>query len=122
MKVLVAQLCLTLCNPNYFSLPGSSVHGILQARILEAVAIHFSGDLLDPGLNPGLLHCRQILYHLRHQGNPGYVLLYTKYSIYCMYLCQLKNGTHHPALQGLFATEATDLQQPLKGVQGRDQE
>ena len=41
VKVLVAQLCLTLfdlmdCNP-----PGSSVHGILQARILEWVAIPF---------------------------------------------------------------------------------
>ena len=39
MKVLIAQLCLTLCNPNDCSPPGSSVHGILQARILEWVAI-----------------------------------------------------------------------------------
>ena len=35
VKVLVAQSCLTLCNPMDCSLPGSSVHGILQARILE---------------------------------------------------------------------------------------
>ena len=35
MKVLVAQLCLTLCNPMDYSLPGSSVHGILQVRTLE---------------------------------------------------------------------------------------
>ena len=35
----VAQLCPTLCNPMDCSLPGSSVHGILQARILEWVAI-----------------------------------------------------------------------------------
>ena len=35
---LVAQSCLTLCNPMNCSLPGSSVHGILQARILESVA------------------------------------------------------------------------------------
>ena len=34
-----AQLCLTLCDPLYCSLPGSSVHGILQARILEWVAM-----------------------------------------------------------------------------------
>ena len=33
--VLVTQFCLTLCKPIYCSLPGSSVHGILQARILE---------------------------------------------------------------------------------------
>ena len=41
-EVLVAQSCLTLCNPTDCSPPGSSVHGILQARILEWVAISFS--------------------------------------------------------------------------------
>ena len=41
-KVLVAQSCLTLCDPMDCSLPGSSVHGILQARILEWVVIPFS--------------------------------------------------------------------------------
>ena len=38
----VAQLCPTLCDPVDYSPPGSSVHGILQARILERVAIFFS--------------------------------------------------------------------------------
>ena len=38
----VAQSCLTLCDPVNCSPPGSSVHGILQARILEWVAISFS--------------------------------------------------------------------------------
>ena len=38
----VAQSCLTLCDPEDCSLPGSSVHGILQAKILELVAISFS--------------------------------------------------------------------------------
>ena len=42
MKLLVAQSCLTLYNPVDCSSPGSSVHGILQARILEWVAIAFS--------------------------------------------------------------------------------
>ena len=41
--LLVVQSCLTLCNPMNCSSPGSSVHGILQATILEWVAIHFSG-------------------------------------------------------------------------------
>ena len=41
-EVLVIQSCLTLCDPMDYSLPGSSVHGILQARILEWVAISFS--------------------------------------------------------------------------------
>ena len=39
---LVAQSCLTLCHPTGCSLPGSVVRGILQARILEWVAISFS--------------------------------------------------------------------------------
>ena len=52
VKVLVTQLCLTLCNPMDCSLPGSSVHGILQARILEWVTIPFSRDLPDPGIKP----------------------------------------------------------------------
>ena len=38
----VAQSCLTLCNPMDCSLLGSSLHGILQARVLEWVAISFS--------------------------------------------------------------------------------
>ena len=38
----VAQSCLTLCDPMDCSLPGSSVHGILQARMLEWIAISFS--------------------------------------------------------------------------------
>ena len=54
------------------SLPSSSVRGILQARILESVAIPFlQGILLNRGLNLGLLHCRQILYRLSHQESPN---------------------------------------------------
>ena len=41
-NVLVAWLCPTLCDPMDYNLPGSSVHGIVQARILEWVAISFS--------------------------------------------------------------------------------
>ena len=48
MKVLVAQLFLTLCNPMDCSPPGSSVHGILQARTLEWVAIPFSRGSSQP--------------------------------------------------------------------------
>ena len=52
MKVLVTQLYLTLCNPIDCSPPGSSVHGILQARLLAWVAIPFSKDLPNPGIKP----------------------------------------------------------------------
>ena len=48
MKVKVAQLCLTLYNPINCSLPGSSVHGILQARLLEWVAFPFSMGSSQP--------------------------------------------------------------------------
>ena len=46
-----------------------TVHGILQARILEWVAFPFPGDFATQGLNPGLLYCRQILYQLSHKGS-----------------------------------------------------
>ena len=48
----VTQLCQILCDPMNCSPPGSSVHGILQARILEWIAISFSRDLPDPGIEP----------------------------------------------------------------------
>ena len=48
----VAHLCPTLCDPVDCSPPGSSVHGILQARIPEWVAIPSPGDLPDPGIKP----------------------------------------------------------------------
>ena len=54
-----------------YSLPGSSVHGIIQARILEWVAITYSkGIFPTQGSNPGPLHYRWILFHLSHQGSP----------------------------------------------------
>ena len=48
VKVLVAQSCPTLCDPMNCCLPGSSVHGILQARILEWDAIPFSKGSSQP--------------------------------------------------------------------------
>ena len=48
-----------------------TVHGILQARILEWVAFPFSrGIFPTQGWNPGFLHCRQILYQWSHKGSP----------------------------------------------------
>ena len=51
--VLVAQLCLTLCDPMDYSSPGSSVHEILQARILEWLLFPSPGDLPNSGIKPG---------------------------------------------------------------------
>ena len=47
-----AQSCPTLCDPMDCSLPGSSGHGILQARVLEWIAVSFSRGLPDPGMEP----------------------------------------------------------------------
>ena len=49
------QSCLTFCNTMDCSLPGSSVHVIFQARILEQVAISFSRDFPDLGIEPASL-------------------------------------------------------------------
>ena len=54
-----------------YSLPGSSVHWIFQARVLEWVAISFSRRFSWPrDQNPGLPHCRQTLCYLSYQGSP----------------------------------------------------
>ena len=52
MRSSVAQSCLTLCDPVDCSPPGSSVHGVLQARALEWVAMPSCGDLPHPGIEP----------------------------------------------------------------------
>ena len=52
MPAKLLQLRLTLCEPMDCSLPGSSVHGILQARILEWIAIPPPGGLHHPGIEP----------------------------------------------------------------------
>ena len=48
----VAQLCRTLCDPMGWGLPGSSVHGIFQARVLSGLPFPSPGDLPDPGIEP----------------------------------------------------------------------
>ena len=59
--------CLTVYNPMDCSPPGSSVHGILQARILEWLPLPTPGDLPNPGIEPASLASpcidRQIPYH-----------------------------------------------------------
>ena len=66
---LTWPLC-DLCSP-----PGSSIHGIFQARILEWVATSLQGIFPTQGLNPGLPHCRWTRYRLNHQGSPFYCTL-----------------------------------------------
>ena len=55
MCAMSIQSCLTLCQPMDYNPPGSSVHGILQARILEWVAIPSSNGSSQGGMKPILL-------------------------------------------------------------------
>ena len=67
--VLVTQSCPTLRNRIDCSLPGSSSMEFCRGD--TGVGCHFllQGIFLTQGLNPNLLHCRQILYHLNYQGS-----------------------------------------------------
>ena len=70
-EVKVVQLYLTLCNPVDCSLPGSSVHGDSPGKN-TAVGCHspLQGIFPTQGSNPGLPHCRWILYQVSHKGSP----------------------------------------------------
>ena len=70
---LVAQSCLTLCDPIDCSLPGSSVHGDSPGKN-TGVGCHalLQGIFPTQGSNPGLLHCRWILHRLSHQGREAH--------------------------------------------------
>ena len=74
VKVLVTQSCLTLCDSMDCSPPGSSVHGILQARILEWVAMPSSRGSSQPRDQScvSYMSCigRWVLYHLRIPPTP----------------------------------------------------
>ena len=74
----VHHLCSTLCDPMHHSPPGSSVHGIFQARMLEWVAISFSGGIfLTQGSNLCLLrlpHWQADSLQLSHQESLMYFM------------------------------------------------
>ena len=68
VEALVTPSCQIRSNPTDYSPLGPSVHGILQVRTLEQIAISFSRG--SSSLNLGLPYYRQIVYHLSHQGSP----------------------------------------------------
>ena len=94
MVAAASQQCPTLCHPMNNSLPGSSVHGILLARILEWGAISYSRGSSQPRdqTQVSYISCagRQLLYHQHHLGrllrpwdSPG-----TNTGVGCHFLCQ----------------------------------
>ena len=73
MRARSLQSCLTLCDLLDLSPPGSSVHGMLQARILEWAAVTSSRDLLDPGVKPVFCAAPALQVNslpLSHRGSP----------------------------------------------------
>ena len=84
--VKVAQSCLTLCDPMDYT-----VHGILQVQNTGVGSLSLlRGIFPTQGLNPGLLHCRWILYQLSHKGSPPqriHVCVYVCYTWITEPLC-----------------------------------
>ena len=78
---LITEPCSILCNSINCSPPGSSLHGISQARIQEWVAISLFRGSHPQGSNPHLLHCRQTLYSLSHQRSSIAVLSSAKINL-----------------------------------------
>ena len=64
------QLCLTLCNPMDCNLPGSSIHAILQARILEWVVMLSARRSSQPWDRTQVSLIAGVLYYLSQQGSP----------------------------------------------------
>ena len=73
----VTKAYLTLCNSIDCSLPGFSVHGISQSRILEWIAISFSRDLSNPGIKPNqicLVPCIAGFFTPKPPGKPIHII------------------------------------------------
>ena len=82
MKSEVAQLCLTLWDPMDYSLPGSSIHGVVQPRVLEWVTISFSRDLLNPEVEPKSPTLQVVTLPSEPPGMPIFVYNIFKITLY----------------------------------------
>ena len=91
------------CNSMVYSPPGSFVHGDSPGKSI-GVGFHalLQGIFPTQGSNPGLLHCRQIFYHLSHQGN-SWILEWVAYP-FCSGSSQRKNQTRVSCMAGGFFT------------------
>ena len=118
--VLVAHSCLTLCDPRNCSPPVSSVHGILQARILEWVGILFSRESSqlsdqtsvscfannfflpsEPAGEP-VYKYNMVQFSLLFQDLTGFPFAYSKHvrEHHGINICQLSNENYSPKTQG----------------------
>ena len=84
---LVPKLCLTLATPWTVACQAPLPMGFSRQGYWSGLPFLSPGDLPDPGIRPGLLHCRQILYQLSYEGSLHlylylYLYLYISISIY----------------------------------------
>ena len=90
---LVTQSCPTLCDSMDCSPPGSSIHGIFQARILERVAVSFSRASSRPRTETSSTALQADSLPLSHQGSAFLTFIYVRiYALRCVYFsldCQL---------------------------------
>ena len=118
---LVTQSCPTLCDPTDCRLPGSSVHGDSPGKN-TGMGCHalLQGIFATQGLNPGLPHCRRVLYYLRHQGSPPSHLRFNKY-FSAIYVLKIKQGTKNDGIGPKGADsieEEMDMTHPLRSTLG----
>ena len=117
---LVTLSCPILCNPIDCSLPGSSVHGDSPGK-KTGVGCHtlLQGVFPTQGLNPGLPHCRHILYHLSHLGLDQWccynLLCQREHKAYLMNVPELTDFMTHQVQQAWCAVLA--FRQPFNQQQ-----
>ena len=110
------QVCLTLCGPTDCSMPGSSVHRILQARILAISSSRGSSRPRD-STHASYVSCigRQVLYHLCHMGSPcsrctclQFLVLYSFFVFCCSRSC-LSRFKHRSKVSQYQLTRTVEL-------------
>ena len=108
----------TLCDPLDGNPPGSSVYGHSPDKN-SGVDCHalFEGIFPTQGSNPGLLHCKQILYHLSHQGSPN-ELEWVAYP-FSRGSFQPRNWTRASCIEGRFFTYWATKEAPIQYNIGR---
>ena len=100
VKMLVAQLCLTLCHPMDCILPGSCPWDFPGKNTGVGCHCLLQGIFVTQESNPGMLYYRQILYHLNHQRSSS-----------CLYIWHWKQGTNKKKINwGLCILETFILQ------------
>ena len=90
VKVLVAQSCPTVCDPCGIASQAPLSTEFSRQEYRSRLPFPSPGDLPNPGTESGLVHCRQILYHLIHQGSPNEALEASKSKVFpvVMYRCE----------------------------------